>query len=61
MGFLLAAAAVIVGLIVLMAVRRRGTEDGDLSLDDSGRQVSDSSDRHRPESDHRSGPGNYGF
>jgi hypothetical protein len=61
MGFVLAAAAVIVGLLVLVVVRRRGTEDGDQSIDGAGRSVSNASDHHRPETDHHSGPGNYGF
>lgn len=61
MGFVVAAAVVVVGLMVLMVVRRRGTVEGDLSIDDAGRQVSDAGDRHRPESDHARGPGNYGF
>ena len=61
MGFVIAAVVVVLGLIVFMLVRRRGTEGGDLSIDSAGHQVSESSDRHRPGTDHLSGPGNYGF
>lgn len=61
MGVVVVAGVVVVVLLVLLVLRRRGTEGGDLTIDDVGREVSDASDRHRPERDHLSGPGNYGF